>query len=50
MQTYLYGEPTQVVATLVFDSDILKNSVTVQAVSASYELLSEEDLEELFKI
>lgn len=47
---YLHGEPTQAVATLVFDSDIPKDAVTVQAVSTSYELLSEEDLEELFKI
>ena len=37
-------------STLVFDSDIPKDAVTVQAVSTSYELLSEEDLEELFKI
>ena len=50
MPPYLHGEPTQAVATLVFDSDIPKNAVTVQAVSTSYELLSEEDLEELFKI
>ena len=50
MPPYLHGEPTQAVATLVFDSDIPKNAVTVQAVSTSYELLSEEDLEELVKI
>lgn len=50
MPPYLHGEPTQAVATLVFDSDIPKNAVKMQAVSTSYELLSEEDLEEIFKI
>ena len=38
----------QAVATLVFDSDIPKNAVSVKAVSPSYELLSNEDLEEIF--
>ena len=36
---YIHGEPTQAVATLVFDSDIPKNAVSVKAVSTSYELL-----------
>lgn len=45
---YIHGEPTQAVATLVFDSDIPKNAVSVKAVSTSYELLSNEDLEEIF--
>ncbi len=36
MPPYLHGEPTQAVATLVFDSDIPRNAVTVQAVSTSY--------------
>ena len=47
---YLHGEPTQAVATLVFDSDIPINAVSVAAVSTSYELLSEEDLEEQFHL
>ena len=47
---YLHGEPTQAVATLVFDSDIPENAVSVSPVSTSYELLSEEDLEEIFNI
>ena len=44
---YIHGEPVQAVATLVFDSDIPKNAVSVKAVSTSYELLSNEDLEEI---
>ena len=47
---YLHGEPTQAVATLVFDNDIPKNAVSVNAVSTSYELLSEQDLEEIYQI
>ena len=47
---YLHGEPTQAVATLVFDSDIPENAVSVSPVSTSYELLSEKDLEEIFNI
>ena len=47
---YIHGEPTQAVATLVFDSDIPKDAVSVTAVSTSYELLSEEDLEEIFNL
>lgn len=47
---YIHGEPTQAVATLVFDSDIPQNAVRVNAVSTSYELLSDEDLEEIFNI
>lgn len=47
---YIHGEPTQVVATLVFDSDIPDNAVSVKAVSTSYELLSDEDLEEIFNL
>jgi|GEM_PF-439581 len=47
---YIHGEPVQAVATLVFDSDIPKNAVSVKAVSTSYELLSNEDLEEIFNI
>lgn len=47
---YIHGEPTQAVATLVFDSDIPDNAVSVTAVSTSYELLSDEDLEEIFNL
>ena len=47
---YNHGEPTQAVATLVFDSDILQSAVSINAVSTSYELLSDEDLEEIFNI
>lgn len=47
---YIHGEPTQAVATLVFDSDIPDNAVSVKAVSTSYELLSDEDLEEIFNL
>lgn len=47
---YLHGEPTQAVATLVFDNALMENAVSVKPVKTSYELLSEEDLEEQFKI
>ena len=47
---YNHGEPTQAVATLVFDSDIPQSAVSINAVSTSYELLSDEDLEEIFNI
>ena len=47
---YIHGEPTQAVATLVFDSDIPQSAVSINAVSTSYELLSDEDLEEIFNI
>ena len=47
---YIHGEPTQAVATLVFDSDIPQSAVSVNAVSTSYELLSDEDLKEIFNI
>ncbi len=46
--SYLHGEPTQAVATLVFDSDIPENAISVTPVSTSYELLSEEDIAEWF--
>lgn len=48
MPPYRHGEPTKAVATLVFDNDIPKNAVSVQAVSTSYVLLSEENIDELF--
>ena len=47
---YVHGEPTQAVATLVFDSEIPDNAVSIMPVSTSYELLSDEDLEEIFNI
>ena len=47
---YIHGEPTQAVATLVFDGDIPKDAVTLNPVSTSYELLSDEDLEEIFNL
>lgn len=48
MPPYRHGEPTKAVATLVFGSDIPKDAVSVQAVSTSYVLLSEENIDELF--
>lgn len=45
---YQHGEPTQAVATLVFDRNVPKDAIKLNAVSTSYELLSNEDLEELF--
>ena len=47
---YLHGEPTKAVTTIVFDSEIPEDAVKLEEVSTSYELLSEEDLEELFNI
>ena len=47
---YLHGEPTKAVATIVFESEIPEDAVKLEEVSTSYELLSEEDLEELFNI
>ena len=48
--TFKHGEPTQAVATLVFDSTIPENAISVKPVSTSYELLSNEDLEEFYNI
>lgn len=50
MPPYMHGEPTQAVATLVFDRNIPQNAVSYTPVSTSYELLSEADLEEIYKI
>lgn len=47
---YIHGEPTQAVATLVFDNALMIDAKSVKPVKTSYELLSEEDLEEQFKI
>lgn len=46
--SFMHGEPTQAVATLVFDSDIPENAISVKPVSTSYELLSEGDIAERF--
>ena len=47
---YIHGEPTQAVATFVFGGDIPKDAVALNPVSTSYELLSDEDLEEIFNL
>ena len=47
---YIHGEPTQAVATLVFDSEIPENAISIASVNTTYELLSDEDLEEIFNI
>ncbi len=47
---YLHGEPTQAAVTIVFDDKIPEEAIDLEAVSTSYELLSEEDLEELFHL
>lgn len=47
---YRHGEPTQAIATLVFDSHIPENALSVKPVNTSYELLSNEDLEEFYNI
>ena len=47
---YIHGEPTQAVATFVFGGDIPKDAVALKPVSTSYELLSDEDLEEIFNL
>ena len=44
------GQPPYAVATLVFDNALMMNAMSVKPVKTSYELLSEEDLEEQFKI
>ena len=47
---YIHGEPTQAVATFVFGGDIPKDAVALNPVSTSYELLSDEDLKEIFNL
>lgn len=47
---YVHGEPTQAVATLVFDRNIPKEAIKLQSVTTSYELLTNEELEALFNI
>ena len=48
--SYIHGEPTQAVATFVFGGDIPKDAVARNPVSTSYELLSDEELEEIFNL
>ena len=45
---YIHGEPTQAVASFVFDSKIPKDAVSVSPVNTSYELLSDEEIAEMF--
>lgn len=45
---YIHGEPTQAIASFVFDSKIPKDAVSVSPVNASYELLSDEEIAEIF--
>lgn len=47
-QPFIHGEPTQVSATLVFDSEIPKGAIASGSVNTSYELLSEQELAEMF--
>lgn len=47
---YRHGEPTQAAATLVFDSTIPETAANLEPVSTTYELLSNEELEELYHI
>ncbi len=48
--SYVHGEPTEAVVTIVFDDKIPEEATDLEAVNTSYELLSEEDLEELFHL
>ena len=53
LRTFRWADPIHeqvVTEPLVFDSDIPQSAVSVDAVSTSYELLSDEDLEEIFNI
>ena len=45
---YIHGEPTQAIASFVFDSKIPKDAVSVSPVNTSYELLSDEEIAEIF--
>ncbi len=47
---YIHGDPAQAVATIVFDGNVPKNAASVTPVITSYELLSEQDLEEIFNL
>ena len=47
---YMHGIPTQAIATFEFQEDVPENAVKFEPVETSYELLSEEELEEIFKL
>ena len=47
---YVHGEPTYATASLRFSGDIPENAENITGVSTSYELLSEQDLEEIYNL
>lgn len=47
---YIHGEPTQAIATLAFEKEVPTSAAELKSVDTTYELLSEEELEELFNI
>ena len=47
---YVHGEPTYAAVSLIFSGDIPENAENITGVSTSYELLSEQDLEEIYQI
>ena len=47
---YVHGEPTYAAASLIFSGDIPENAENITRVSTSYELLSEQDLEEIYNL
>ena len=47
---YVHGEPTYAAASLIFSGDIPENAENITGVSTSYELLSEQDLEEIYNL
>ena len=47
---YRHGETDKSTGTIVFDERIPKNAKRISATQTSYELLSEEDLEEYFDL
>ena len=47
---YVHGEPTYAAASLRFSGDIPENAENITGVSTSYELLSEQDLEEIYNL
>ena len=47
---YVHGEPTYAAVSLIFSGDIPENAENITGVSTSYELLSEQDLEEIYNL
>ena len=47
---YVHGEPTYAAASLRFSGDMPENAENITGVSTSYELLSEQDLEEIYNL